>query len=101
VIEIIRSCLQDIGVDPETGEFDADVVETGTSKSQRDRIKSIKDVIEAVDAEYEGEAGAPIDAIVDRAASEGIEEEKVMDQIEGLRRKGDVYSPTTDQYKVV
>jgi replicative DNA helicase Mcm len=101
VIDIVRSCLQDIGVDPETGEFDADVIETGTSKSQRDRIKSIKDVIEAVDAEYEGEAGAPLDAIVERAQTEGIEEEKVMDQIEGLRRKGDVYSPTTDQYKVV
>jgi len=101
VIEIVRSCLQDIGVDPETGEFDADVIETGTSKSQRDRIKSIKDVIETVDAEYEGEAGAPIDAILERAEAEGIDEEKVMDQIEGLRRKGDVYSPTTDQYKVV
>jgi len=101
VIDIVRSCLQDIGVDPETGEFDADVIETGTSKSQRDRIKSIKDVIETVDAEYEGEAGAPLDAIVERAQTEGIEEEKVMDQIEQLRRKGDVYSPMTDQYKVV
>jgi replicative DNA helicase Mcm len=101
VIDIVRSCLQDIGVDPETGEFDADVIETGTSKSQRDRIKSIKDVIEAVDAEYEGEAGAPIDAIVERAATEGIDEEQVMDQIEQLKRKGDVYTPATDQYKVV
>ena len=101
VIDIVRSCLQDIGVDPETGEFDADVIETGTSKSQRDRIKSIKDVIETVDAEYEGEAGAPLDAIVERAEAEGIEEEKVMDQIEQLRRKGDVYSPSTDQFKVV
>jgi replicative DNA helicase Mcm len=101
VIEIVRSCLQDIGVDPETGEFDADVIETGTSKSQRDRIKSIKDVIETVDAEYEGEAGAPIDAIVERAEAEGIDEGKVMDQIEQLRRKGDLYSPKQDQYKVV
>ncbi|RCU47315.1 ATPase [Haloplanus salinus] len=101
VIEIVRSCLQDIGVDPETGEFDADVIETGTSKSQRDRIKSIKDVIETVDAEYEKEAGAPLEAIVERAEAEGIEESKVMDQIEQLRRKGDLYSPKTDQYKVV
>ncbi|WP_435067885.1 LAGLIDADG family homing endonuclease [Haloplanus sp. C73] len=99
--DIVRSCLKDIGVDPETGEFDADVIETGTSKSQRDRIKSIKDVIETVDAEYEGEAGAPIDAIVERAEMEGIDEDKVMDQIEQLKRKGDVYTPATDQYKVV
>src|SRR6056297_2457867 len=35
VISIVQSCLQDIGVDPETGEFDADVVATGQSKTQR------------------------------------------------------------------
>jgi len=42
VIEIVRSCLENIGVDSETGEFDADVVETGTSKSERDLIKQSK-----------------------------------------------------------
>ena len=101
VIEIVRSCLQDIGVDPETGEFDADVVETGTSKSQRDRIKGIKDVIREVDQEYEQEPGAPMDAIVELAQQEGMERGKVEDELEKLRTKGDVYSPTGDQYKVV
>ena len=38
-------------VDPETGEFDADVVETGQSKSQLDRRKQLVAVIE--------EKGAP------------------------------------------
>ena len=33
-------------VDPETGEFDADVVETGQSKSQRDRRNQLVAVIE-------------------------------------------------------
>jgi len=38
---------------------------------------------------------------VERAEAEGIDEGKVMDQIEQLRRKGDLYSPKQDQYKVV
>ncbi|MFC6724899.1 minichromosome maintenance protein MCM [Halobium palmae] len=99
--EISRSCLEAIGVDPETGEFDADVVETGTSKTQRDRIKGIKEIIKEVDREYEEEPGAPIDAIVEHASEAGIDEDSVDKELDNLRRKGDVYSPATDQYKVV
>ncbi|TKX62129.1 XRE family transcriptional regulator [Halorubrum sp. ASP1] len=99
--DIVESCLKDIGVDPETGQFDADVVETGTSKSQRDRIKGLKDIINEIDAEYENEPGAPHDAVVERAAAEGIDEDKVKNEVESLRQKGDIYSPTNDQYKVV
>jgi replicative DNA helicase Mcm len=99
--DITHSTLEAIGVDPETGDFDADVVETGTSKSQRDRIKGIKEIIQEVDAEYEEEPGAPIDAIVEYADDAGIDEDSVNEELDNLRRKGDVYSPATDQYKVV
>ena len=92
VIDIVRSCLQDIGVDPETGEFDADVVETGTSKSQRDRIKNIKSLIADIEAEYE--EGAPIDEILERAGEIGMDQTKAEKEIEKLRRKGEVYEPT-------
>ncbi|WP_138007968.1 LAGLIDADG family homing endonuclease [Halalkalirubrum salinum] len=94
VIDIVRSCLQDIGVDPETGEFDADVVETGTSKSQRDRIKNIKSLIADIEAEYE--EGAPIDEILERAGEIGMDQTKAEKEIEKLRRKGEVYEPTQD-----
>ncbi|MFP4218167.1 MAG: LAGLIDADG family homing endonuclease, partial [Salinarchaeum sp.] len=65
VIEIVRSSLQNIGVDPETGQFDADVVETGTSTSQRKRIQEIKDLISEMESEYDD--GVPVEAILDRA----------------------------------
>jgi replicative DNA helicase Mcm len=91
VIEIVRSCLQDIGVDPETGQFDADVVETGTSKSQRDRIKNLKQLIADIEEEYE--EGAPVDEILERADEIGLDRSKAEDEIEKLRRKGEVYEP--------
>ncbi|WP_256030337.1 LAGLIDADG family homing endonuclease [Natronomonas aquatica] len=99
VIDIVRSCLQDIGVDPETGEFDADVVETGTSKSQRDRIKNIKALISEIEAEYD--EGAPVETVLDRAEEMGMERSQAEHEIEKLRRQGDVYEPTTDHLRTV
>ena len=97
VIEIVRSCLQDIGVDPETGELDADVVETGTSKSQRDRIQNIKGIIGDIESEYD--EGAPIDVVLERAEEVGIEESKAEHEIEKLKQKGEVYEPRTDHLR--
>jgi len=37
--------MEQVGIDPETGEFDVDVVETGQSKSQLDRRKQLVAVI--------------------------------------------------------
>ena len=97
VIEIVRSCLQDIGVDPETGQFDADVVETGTSKTQRDRIKTLKQLISEIEEEFE--EGAPVDEVLDRADEIGMGRDKAEGEIEKLRRKGEVYEPKTDHLR--
>jgi replicative DNA helicase Mcm len=92
VTDIVESCLRDIGMDPETGEFDADIVETGTSKSQRDRIKNLLHLIEALETEYE--SGAPYEEVVEQAESElGLTETKTEEQIEDLKRKGELYEP--------
>ncbi|ELZ44225.1 XRE family transcriptional regulator [Halorubrum coriense DSM 10284] len=88
---IVESCLKDIGVDPETGQFDADVVETGTSKSQRDRIKNIKGLIADIEEEYQ--EGAPVEEVLDRAGEIGMDPGKAEGEIEKLRTKGEVYEP--------
>ncbi|WP_254543104.1 XRE family transcriptional regulator [Halomarina pelagica] len=99
VIDIVRSSLEDIGMDPETGEFDADIVETGTSKTQRDRIRDIKGIIGEVEGEYD--EGAPVEEVLDRAEAVGIERSKAEHEIEKLRRQGDVYEPQTDYLRTV
>ncbi|ESP88619.1 minichromosome maintenance protein MCM [Candidatus Halobonum tyrrellensis] len=93
VIEIVQSCLQDIGVDPETGQFDADVVETGTSKSQRDRIKSLRELITTIADEYDDEPGAPVDQIIERADQVGMDGGKAEQELEKLRTRGEIYEP--------
>ena len=92
VIEIVRSSLQDIGVDPETGELDADVIETGTSKSQRDRIQNLKGIIADIQDEYDD--GAPVEVVIERAEEVGIDESKAEHEIEKLKQQGEIYEPT-------
>jgi replicative DNA helicase Mcm len=100
VTDIVESCLRDIGVDPETGQFDADVVETGTSKSQRDRIKNLLELIRTLQDEYE--RGAPREEVLDRAVADlGLDESKVEDQLQKLRTKGDIYEPSPGTLRAV
>jgi replicative DNA helicase Mcm len=98
VTSIVEACLRDIGMDPETGEFDADIVETGTSKNQRDRIKNLKALISEIEGEYE--EGAPVEEVLKRAEEElDLSESKAEQEIESLRRKGEVYEPRTNHLR--
>ncbi|AFK17965.1 helix-turn-helix domain-containing protein [Haloferax mediterranei ATCC 33500] len=98
VTSIVESCLRDIGMDPETGEFDADIVETGRSKTQRDRIKNLLELIRTMQEEYE--EGAPHEEVVERANTElNMDEKTVIDQLEKLKMKGDIYEPRGDVYR--
>jgi replicative DNA helicase Mcm len=92
VIDVVYGSLQDIGIDPETGQYDADVVETGTSKSQRDRIKNIKGLVEEIEDDYED--GAPVDEVIERAEEIGMEPSKAEHEIEKLKQQGELYEPS-------
>ncbi|MCF2242082.1 minichromosome maintenance protein MCM, partial [Halobacterium salinarum] len=96
---IVQSCLQDIGVDPETGEFDADVVETGQSKTQRDRVKNIKALIGEIEEEFDD--GAPVEEVLDRAEEIGMDAGKAEHEIEKLKERGELYQPNTDHLRSI
>ncbi|MDZ7731536.1 MAG: LAGLIDADG family homing endonuclease [Natrialbaceae archaeon] len=93
VIGIVRSSLEDIGVDPETGDFDADIVEAGTSKSQRDRIKSIRGIISELQVEHD--EGAPLEEVLEVAADKGLDRASAEHEIDKLKQKGEVYEPSS------
>ena len=96
-VEIARYSLKEIGMDPETGEYDADMIETGTSKSQRDRIKDLLSLIQDIEEEYDD--GAPVDVVIERAEEGGMEASKAEHEIDQLKQKGEVYEPQTDHLR--
>jgi len=94
-LKLVKDCLEDVGVDPETGQFDADVVETGTSTSKRDRVKWLKEKIDEMDKEnYADELhGPPVEGVVAAADDAGYDPTTIKEDIEKLKfDKGELYS---------
>jgi replicative DNA helicase Mcm len=88
-----QRCLEDVGIDPETGEFDIDIVETGDSMIQRKRIKTVSTVIEDLEREEQFDAGAPYDEISSFAGELGMTPEQIDHALDKICQKGEAYRP--------
>ncbi len=99
VIRIMEKSLAQIAVDPETGEIDIDYAFSGTSKRQRDRILTIKKIIEELEDQFD--SGVPEEEIIKEASREGIEEAKVKEILTKLKQLGEIYSPRFGRYRLV
>lgn len=99
VADLVIRSMNQLGVN-EDGQFDADVVETGVSKSQRDRIKSIKSLLSEMAKEIDqGGGGVPLDELAGKARNElDIERDRVERELNKLCAKGEVYEPATDEF---
>jgi replicative DNA helicase Mcm len=90
-IELVHFCLQQIGMDPDTGKIDIDRITTGISASQRSHLSMVKEII--VELEKEMGKTIPIDDVVREAGIKGIADDTTQEVIEKLKRAGDLFSP--------
>ena len=80
-----------VGVDPETGQIDIDRMSGGISASARSKIITIKEII--FNIESRGIKQIPIMDIIAEAAAKGIEDSKVEEAIDQLKKTGDIFEP--------
>ncbi len=99
VIRVVTFCLKQVFVDPETGKLDVDWVAAGTTKSRRDRARSIREIIKELEKDYGEEI--PIDEVLDLAEEEGMERDKVEEIIDVMKRDGILFSPGSGVIKFV
>jgi len=99
VINVVTYCLKRVFVDPETGKLDVDWITAGTTKTKRDRARSVRDIIKDLEKEYGDEV--PIEEVLDLAEEQGMEREKVEDIIEVMKRDGILFSPGQGVVKFV
>ena len=92
VIRVVESCLRQVAFDAETGMFDADIITTGVSKSQRDKFKILRGIIRDIAAEHGGMASK--DDIYAKAEEQGFDREHVEDMLKRLKTQGELYEPT-------
>jgi replicative DNA helicase Mcm len=90
-IELLHSCLSQVGVDPETGKIDTDILTTGISTTQRGKIIQVKEIISALETKLGKDI--PVEEVVKSATEHEIDKATCEDVIEKLRRSGDIFEP--------
>jgi len=98
VTDLVRFSLRTIGVDPETGEFDTDVVEAGGSATDRATEDDVRDLISELEQKHD--RGVHIDKVVDIARERfDLSESKTEHVVDKLKQKGEAYEPKTDHLR--
>lgn len=80
-LSLVKKSMKQVGVDPESGELDADIIETGQSKSQRDRRETIVVVLDDL-------GGATLDELAETVTADS---EQLEHDVQHLKDKGRVY----------
>jgi len=102
-IQITKYSLSDVGVDPDTGEYDIDMLETGESKSQRDRKHTVEGIIREISENKESNEDkvAEKEAIIEKANDYGLDTGKVKKDLEKMVQNAIVAEPMTDCYYLI
>lgn len=96
-IELVEESLKDVAIDPETGELDADMIEAGSTHSQRGRMDVIYTIIENNQDKEEFDDGVPLEVIKEKADEKGLSGKDVEKTIQKFARSGDIYDPTKSE----
>jgi replicative DNA helicase Mcm len=98
-ISIIDQYLRRVGMDRETGKFDIDIIATGISHSQHERMRSIIDIIKKLCSESK-DGNASRSEIISEAEIEGHQSAKVEEALDRLKRNGHIYEPVHGKYRI-
>jgi replicative DNA helicase Mcm len=89
-ITIVESYLRSVGVDRETGKFDIDIIATGVSHSQQDRLRLLLEIVRGLCKE--SDKGYARQEDVEREASrQGITPDAARKGLETLIRNSSLY----------
>jgi replicative DNA helicase Mcm len=98
-IKIVEDYLKRVGVDRETGFFDIDVIHTGISHSQHERMRVLIDIIKKLCNESKSGLAARED-IISMAETEGIEAARAEEALTKLRINGQIFEPKSNKYRL-
>lgn len=99
-IRITESCMKQVAYDVTTGKFDADMVAVGSSKSQRDKLKTIRNLIKELEVQYNGPV--PEDELAIQVQEKyGINNEELEEIINKMSRQGEILRPRKGHIKCI
>ncbi|MEM2301077.1 MAG: minichromosome maintenance protein MCM [Sulfolobales archaeon] len=97
-IRLMRTMLESVGIDIESGSLDIDTIMTGKPKSRREKMLLIEDIIK--DLSGKSQTGcANVKEILSRAKEHGIEEEIAEKMLSQLLKEGILYEKAPGCYR--
>lgn len=97
-VNLLTESFVMFNTDKRTGFIDADLSEIGSSKSQRDRMKIMIDLIRSIQNENKGLA--PKGDVILAALDKGISEKDIETSFEKLMKEGKIFQPKDEMFKV-
>jgi replicative DNA helicase Mcm len=97
IVRLFTLSLQEVGVDTETGKIDIDIIMTGRSKSESNKMQIVLSIVK----ELEKETGAVDEKILVKAVVEktGADEEDARRLLQQLLKQGLLYNPKPGHLK--
>ncbi len=95
-IRLLRTSLQDLVTDPETGKIDIDIITSGQTHTMLSNMKKILAFIKEKSQELDM---VPIEDIMNEGKTIGADAEKVRDLLDKLHKSGDIYNPRHGFYR--
>jgi replicative DNA helicase Mcm len=90
-IELLHFSFRQIMIDPDTGRLDVDTIMTGITSSQRSHIVIVKEIISDLSKSI-GKV-IPEEEVIKQSETKGINDAKVEEILDKLRRTGEIYYP--------
>lgn len=94
-INIYQASMEAIR-DPKTGKIDSDII-LGSGKSQRDRVKQIREIVE--DLQGSNGSAAYFEDIISLAAKVHIRRDQVINDLQHLKQQGDIIEVSNGFFK--
>ena len=90
-VRLQMACLKKVGVDPETGEMDIEIMEGRMPRSDRDTIQRVYDEISILEEDFRF---VPLNVLKSNMDEKyGVSEEKVDHIVSTMKMKGMIYEP--------
>ncbi len=91
-IRLVKTSLQEVVTDPETGKIDIDIITSGQTHTQITNLKKILRIIKDKSSEID-DGMVPIEDVIGESKTEGIDSDKVREILTKLEKAGDIYRP--------
>ncbi len=92
-ISLLRSSMEEVVLDIETGRFDIDRIATGITATQRSQISAIRRLVDILTEKLGKDI--PVQDLINEAESEGIDRAKIEEIIDKLKKGGEIFEPRT------